>query len=158
MHLEGGDYVLDAPLTKAEPVALTDVMRRAFPMALVESFTAGPNLYIVAEKARDIVNFEPDFSAILPLSHHGVGLTAVGEGSYDMISRFFFPAEGIDEDSVTGSAHAVVGPYWADKLGKTKLFARQASARGGDLKISVKNNRVDIAGPAVTYLRGTISI
>lgn len=156
--MKGQDYVLDAPIAQAKPLPISDAMRRAFPMPLLGAFEAGQNLYVVAERTTDIVNLEPDFSAILPLSHHGVGLTAAGEGQYDFTSRFFVPAEGIDEDAVTGSAHAALGPYWGNLLGKREMLARQASPRGGDLKISIKSDRVDIAGPAVTYLRGAISI
>lgn len=158
VQMDGGDYVLDAPIAKAKPTPITEAMRLAFPMPLRDAFWAGPNLYVVAENASDIVNFKPDFGAIIPLSDHGVGLTAAGGGAYDFTSRFFVPAEGIDEDSVTGSAHAALGAFWAERLGKTQMLARQASPRGGDLRLTLKGDRIDIAGPAVTYLRGTISI
>jgi len=158
VRMEGRDYILDAPVAEAKELPLSDAMRRAFPMPLSGAFEAGSNLYVVAENASEIVDFEPDFAAIIPLSDHGVGLTAAGNGAYDFTSRFFVPAEGIDEDAVTGSAHAALGPYWGDLLDKTNLFARQASPRGGNLKISLKGARVDIAGPAFTYLRGTISM
>ncbi|WP_427450166.1 PhzF family phenazine biosynthesis protein [Litorimonas sp. WD9-15] len=158
VRVDDPDYVLEAPIAEAKEVELSVAMRQAFPMPLSAAFEAGPNLYVVAETVADIVNFKPDFSAILPLSNHGVGLTAAGQGDYDFTSRFFVPAEGIDEDAVTGSAHAALGPYWGNILGKRKMLARQASPRGGDLKVSVKADRVEIAGPAVTYLRGTILI
>lgn len=156
--VDGEAYVLDAPAAKAEPTPLTPAMRAAFSLPLSEAFTAGPNLYLVAQDAALIAAHQPDFAAILPLCNHGVGLTAAGQGAYDFTSRFFVPAEGIDEDSVTGSAHAALGPYWGAQLGKTEMLARQASPRGGDLRITLKGERVDIAGPAVTYLRGTVSI
>lgn len=156
--VDGETYVLDAPVGKVTPTPITKAMREAFSLPLTEAFTAGSNLYLVTENASVIADHEPDFRAILPLCDHGVGLTAAGSGPYDFTSRFFVPAEGIDEDSVTGSAHAALGPYWGARLGKTEMLARQASPRGGDLRITLKGDRVDIAGPAVTYLRGTISI
>jgi predicted PhzF superfamily epimerase YddE/YHI9 len=72
---------------------------------------------------------------------------------YDFVSRFFAPAVGIDEDPVTGSSHCCLGPYWANKLGKTDLSAYQASARGGSMRVEVKGKRVDLWGQAITMLR-----
>ena len=76
---------------------------------------------------------------------------------YDSVSRFFVPAEGIDEDPVTGSAHAAIGPYWAARLGKTKLKAYQASARGGILWLDIGDDRLMISGHAVTYMKAEIT-
>ena len=155
---DGDDYILNAPILPAKSVEITQTMKAAFPMPLRSAFTAGPNLYVVAREADAVAPFKPDFSKIIPLSGHGVGLTAKGEGAYDFVSRLFFPAEGIDEDPVTGSAHAALAPYWGDVLGKTKMFARQLSARGGDLKLTLSGERVDIAGPALTFMRGDIFV
>ncbi len=96
-------------------------------------------------------------SKIIPLSNHGVGITAQGSGDFDCVSRFFVPAEGIDEDPVTGSAHAAIGPYWAARLGKTKLTAYQASARGGVLWLDIGEERLTLSGHAVTYMKGEIT-
>jgi PhzF family phenazine biosynthesis protein len=77
---------------------------------------------------------------------------------HDFYSRFFGPWAGIDEDPVTGSAHSVLGPYWAEKLGKTKLKARQCSQRGGELDLTVdwEAKRVVVAGGAVVVIRGEL--
>jgi Predicted epimerase, PhzC/PhzF homolog len=72
------------------------------------------------------------------------------------ISRFFAPAVGIDEDPVTGSAHCVLGPYWAGKLGRKSLSAFQASSRGGELRVTLAGDRVLIAGKAVTVIKGEL--
>lgn len=74
----------------------------------------------------------------------------------DFVSRFFAPTVGINEDPVTGSAHCCLGPFWANRLGKNKLVAYQASARGGTVRIRVDGNRVFIGGQAVTVLRGEL--
>ena len=74
------------------------------------------------------------------------------------MSRFFAPAGGVDEDPVTGSAHCTLIPYWARRLGKVKLFARQISPRGGELFCELAGERVRIGGKAVLYLRGEIEI
>lgn len=149
-------YCLNAPIAQAAPAALSAQIRAAFPMALTEAFTAAGNLYVAAQHERDVRGFVPVRADILPLSTSGVGLTAPGSGRYACVSRFFVPAEGIDEDPVTGSAHAAIGPYWAQKLGKTELIAYQASPRGGELGLRVRGDTIDITGPAITVLRGEI--
>lgn len=146
-------YVLDAPVSKAVPADITPAMREAFPVPLEAAFSAGNNLYVVFTNAEDISTIEPEMSKIIPLSNHGVGITARDVGEFDCISRFFVPAEGIDEDPVTGSAHAAIGPYWEARLGKTKLKAYQASARGGILWLDVGQDRLTISGHAVTYMK-----
>ena len=154
----GLDYVLRAPVARAKPATITAAIRAAFPLPLKGAFNAGPNLYIVFERAQDVRALSPDFSAIVPLSAHGVGITARGDEGYDCVSRFFVPAEGINEDPVTGSAHAAIGPYWAKVLGKENVLAYQASARGGTLRLTVQGDFIDIAGPAVTVMQSQIRL
>jgi predicted PhzF superfamily epimerase YddE/YHI9 len=77
---------------------------------------------------------------------------------YDFISRYFWPANGGDEDPVTGSIHAGLAPYWAAQLGKNQLLAYQASQRGGVLRLAINNDRVLVSGQAVLYLQGEIMI
>jgi predicted PhzF superfamily epimerase YddE/YHI9 len=87
----------------------------------------------------------------------GVIATAPGD-ECDFVSRFFAPAFGIPEDPVTGSAHCTLVPYWAKRLGKTTLRARQISPRGGELFCELRGDRVEIAGRAVKYLEGEIEV
>lgn len=151
-------YHMDAPISPATPTEITDNMRAAFPVNISEAFKASDNLYLVFEDEEDVRRIRPDFSLIRPLSDHGVGITAAGKHQYDCVSRFFVPAQGIDEDPVTGSAHAAIGPYWAKRLGKNKLTAYQASDRGGVLHLDIGKDRLIISGKAVTYLKGDIFI
>jgi predicted PhzF superfamily epimerase YddE/YHI9 len=74
------------------------------------------------------------------------------------VSRFFAPAQGVPEDPVTGSAHCTLVPYWAKRLGKTELEARQLSRRGGALRCALRGDRVGMAGRAVVYLEGRIEV
>jgi predicted PhzF superfamily epimerase YddE/YHI9 len=74
------------------------------------------------------------------------------------VSRFFAPAQGVPEDPVTGSAHCTLTPYWAQRLGKTRLEARQLSPRGGTLTCTLTGDRVTLTGRAVMYLEGTITV
>lgn len=153
-----GLYVMSAPPYDLEKTPITDEIRAAFPFDLIESFTAGGVVYVVAQSPASVENFSPDFSKIEPISEFGVGLTARTDGKFDFTSRMFFPAIDLSEDPVTGSAHAALGPYWSKRLDKKKLTARQASARGGMLYITCDEVRVDISGSAVTYMKGKISL
>ena len=99
----------------------------------------------------------PDFEKIKLLPVRGVIVTSRSDlPEFDFISRFFAPAVGVNEDPVTGSAHSVLAPFWAALLGKTSLNAYQASERGGKLRLVVRNDRVLIAGQAVTVMTGEI--
>lgn len=151
-------YVMDAPVFKARQTEITEAMRAAFPVPIDDAFWASDNLYLVLENAEDVQAISPEMALVRPLSDHGVGITAKGSPGYDCISRFFVPAQGIDEDPVTGSAHAAIGPYWAARLARSNLTAYQASARGGILHLDIGEDRLTIAGQAVTYMRGEIRL
>lgn len=94
-------------------------------------------------------------SELKKLAPYDVVATAAGT-DYDFVSRYFWPANGGDEDPVTGSIHAGLVPYWADRLGKSQLMAYQASARGGVLRCELKSGRVQVSGQARLYLKGEI--
>ncbi|HYG63192.1 MAG TPA: PhzF family phenazine biosynthesis protein, partial [Thermoanaerobaculia bacterium] len=97
----------------------------------------------------------PDFGRLRTLPVRGVIATArASTAPFDFVSRFFAPGAGVDEDPVTGSAHCTLGPYWAGRLGKEDFLAYQASERGGVLQVRVAGERVELAGQAVTVLRG----
>lgn len=98
----------------------------------------------------------PDHSTLRRIPVRGVIVTAKGEGEFDFVSRFFAPGAGVDEDPVTGSAHTALGPYWAERLGKTEFTAFQASARGGVVRVTVKGERVLLGGQAVTVMTGEL--
>jgi predicted PhzF superfamily epimerase YddE/YHI9 len=100
---------------------------------------------------------QPDFARLGRVEARGVIATAPGT-DVDFVSRFFAPRVGVLEDPVTGSAHTRLTPYWSKRLGKTELSARQVSRRGGSLRCRLRGDRVDIAGQAVLYLTGTITI
>lgn len=102
---------------------------------------------------------DPDFSLLRRVTVRGVIVTAPATTpGYDFVSRFFAPAVGVDEDPVTGSAHCALGPFWAARLGKSKLVGHQVSARGGVVNVRVAGDRVFLGGRAVTVLRGELVI
>lgn len=112
--------------------------------------------YLVEVNDEEVVrNAAPDVRRLRDLGVRGVMITARSTmPGVDFVSRFFAPGVGIDEDPVTGSAHCALGPYWQRKLGKNDLVGFQASARGGIVRCSVREDRVLLAGRAVAVLRG----
>lgn len=109
------------------------------------------------ETEAEIRALEPDFERITGLDTFAVIVSAPGS-DVDFVSRFFGPRAGVAEDPVTGSAHCTLVPYWAARLGKPKLTAKQVSRRTGELECELRGDRVAIAGKAVEYLRGEINV
>jgi PhzF family phenazine biosynthesis protein len=105
----------------------------------------------------DVAALAPDTAAMMDIDRDGVIVSAPGTDC-DFVSRYFAPHAGIPEDPVTGSAHCTLVPYWAKRLGKSKLHARQISRRGGELFCELKGDRVVIAGRAALYLEGRIHV
>ena len=103
-----------------------------------------------------LVGIKPDFGLLVQSGYGHVIVTSWADAAddYDFYSRFFAPDAGINEDPVTGSAHCVLAPYWAKKLGRNDLNAFQCSERGGELRLSVKGERTVLGGRAVTVLKG----
>jgi PhzF family phenazine biosynthesis protein len=108
--------------------------------------------------AAEITALKPDFTALAKIDCFAVIATAPGVNGIDFVSRFFAPRQGIDEDPVTGSSHCTLVPYWAKRLGKSELEARQISTRGGALSCALDGDRVRIGGRAVLYLEGQITL
>ncbi len=121
------------------------------------SLMSEEDVLVVLESEAAVRGCKPDFSALEKIESRGVIITAPGDES-DFVSRFFAPRVGIPEDPVTGSAHCVLTPYWAERLGKKDLHAFQVSQRGGELFCRHEGERVKIAGRAALYLEGWIRI
>jgi PhzF family phenazine biosynthesis protein len=115
------------------------------------------DLLAVLPDAAAVRAIAPDMVRIAALGGRGLIATATGDESADFVSRFFGPQAGVPEDPVTGSAHCALAPFWAARLGKTRLHARQVSARGGELLCELAGDRVRMAGSAVLYLRGELA-
>jgi predicted PhzF superfamily epimerase YddE/YHI9 len=152
--LADGWVQIEMPAMRAEhvtpPGALLDSLGLTDAVAVARSRLD----YLIEVPSADLLrDLQPNFSNLANLGTRGVMVTSVGDGLYDMVSRFFAPSVGVNEDSVTGSAHCALGPYWAEKLGKSELLAYQASKRGGVLRVEVRDDRVLLAGQAVTVLR-----
>lgn len=112
---------------------------------------------VVVDSAATVRALKPDFQKLLEVPTLGVIVTAPADDSrFDFVSRFFAPALGVNEDPVCGSAHCCLAPYWGERLGKTRLMAHQASARGGVLRLQVNGDRVILGGQAVTVWQGEL--
>jgi len=154
-----GRIELDFPIYEVVPVETDTRVRGALNQTPSALYRSGENLLALFESEKAIRNMEPDFDAIAALSYHGIIVTSPSDnGEYDFISRYFAPRVGINEDPVTGSAHCSLVPFWAKQKGKDHFHAYQASARGGELWLRLDQDRVHIAGNAVTVLSGEILV
>lgn len=153
---EGGRLVMDFPSRPGKRVECDDIIRTGLNATPVEVYLARDHLVVFKdeETVRSIV---PDLDVLRRAESMGVIVTAPGR-DVDFVSRFFTPKMGIPEDPVTGSAHCTLIPYWAERLKKKDLTARQVSARGGELWCRDLGPRVSIAGHAVPFFEGIIWI
>lgn len=153
---DGDLLTLDFPSRPPQPVVippgLVAGLRGPEPLQVL----AARDYLVVFDHADQVRTLRPDFQALAGIDRMII-VTAPGD-DVDFVSRFFAPNEGIPEDPVTGSAHCTLIPYWAERLGKKVLEARQVSARGGTLHCRLLDDRVHIAGRAVLFLEGTIHI
>ncbi len=113
--------------------------------------------FVIYNDESDVRNVVTNNELLKELAPYDVVVTSVST-QYDFVSRYFWPANGGDEDPVTGSIHAGLAPYWSVKLNKNELIAFQASKRGGILKCKIDNGRVLISGKAIQYLEGEITV
>lgn len=150
--------ILDFPAHLPVECELPSGVAEAVGGAPVKSWTAQGNmLMLLFESEDEIKSLQPDMSALSKLAYDEVIVTAKSAGA-DFVSRLFAPRIGIPEDPVTGATHCSLIPYWAQQLGKEKLYARQLSARGGELFCELKGERVKIGGNAALYMKGEIYI
>ena len=124
----------------------------------MEVFGNAFNYLALLESPQVLRQLAPDMAAIARIDRAGVIVTVLGDQQFDFLSRYFAPAKGIPEDPVTGSAHCMLAPYWADRLGKTAFRAFQASRRGGEVLCRLKGDRVELEGSCVFYLEGEVEI
>ncbi|HEY1203313.1 MAG: PhzF family phenazine biosynthesis protein [Bryobacteraceae bacterium] len=153
---QDGLLVMDFPARPPEPCAPDPALAAALGKAPRELWETRDYL-AVYESEEDVRSLAPDMKALAAVGHFAVCVTAPGREA-DFVSRFFAPASGVPEDPVTGSAHCALAPYWSRRLGKKDLHALQVSARGGELFCHDGGDRVRIAGQAVKYLEGFISL
>jgi PhzF family phenazine biosynthesis protein len=149
---------LDFPAEPPEQSDSSALVLDALGIARARYFGANRFDYLCELDSEEVVRgLRPDFLRLGELGCRGVIVTAPSSSAeFDFVSRFFAPACGINEDPVTGSAHCCLGPYWSPRLGKKDMIAFQASARGGIVKVGVRDDRVLLGGQAVTVLRAEL--
>lgn len=161
--LDNGGVQLNFPAEPVEPVVAPEELIQA--LGLIPRYVGRNRMdYLVEVDSEETVRtLNPDYSLLGQVETRGVIITSRANGShadahYDFVSRAFFPAVGIKEDPVTGSAHCALAPYWQRRLRKDTLQAYQASPRGGSLQLQVEGNRVLMTGFAVTVLKGFLEV
>jgi predicted PhzF superfamily epimerase YddE/YHI9 len=153
---------LDFPTAPLDEVPADPELAALLGADIVAQYHTGPTTddYLVELASEAVVRgLRPDLPGIGRLVQRGVVVTARAESAdagYDFVSRFFAPAVGIPEDPVTGSAHTALGPYWSGRLGRDNLTGLQASARTGLVRTTVRGDRVDLTGRAITVVDGTL--
>jgi PhzF family phenazine biosynthesis protein len=160
---EGALLSMDFPARPGASVATPAGLPEALGAEIIET-VAGPHLVNLVRTPAEVMALRPDFNALAGvIEANGFTSTVVtapydGPEEWDFVSRMFAPSKGINEDPVTGAAHCALAPYWAERLGKHDLVARQVSSRGGTLWCTLAGERVILRGSAVDYLKGQITI
>lgn len=153
---QGSWLVMDFPAAPPQSCVAPDALIEGLGYQPVETLAAADYVCVFEsdEQVRAVV---PNFETLRRLDRRGVIVTARGQ-DVDFVSRFFAPKFGIPEDPVTGSAHCELAPYWAARLGKNRLSARQVSKRGGEIECELQGDRVKLAGRAITFMEAEIMI
>ena len=149
-------FELDFP---AQPGELCDAPERLCQAIgrMPELCLRSEDYLVVLPTEQDVISLQPDFRLLQELEGRGVAVTAPGD-SVDFVTRFFAPKYGIDEDPVTGSLYTQLTPYWAQRLNRSRLRARQLSARQGEIGCQLQGDRVLISGRAALYLVGSVVV
>jgi len=148
------NFPTDVPQESSAPEGLVD----ALGLQPLEIYKGKTDYMLVYSTAEQIETMKPNMLRLAEIDARGIIVTAPGIGDVDFVSRFFAPQSGIPEDPVTGSAHTTLTPYWANRLGRGELRARQLSKRRGSLCCRVKGERVEISGQARSYMAGEIEL
>lgn len=152
---EEGYLILDFPVQHIEKIIPPSELIQGIGKKPLEVYTDKTDYMLVYQNEHDIKEILPDFKHISQSEIRGIIVTAKGDDC-DFVSRFFAPNVGVNEDPVTGSAHTLLAPYWAEQLKKNELEAKQLSKRQGILRCKIDKDRVFIYGSAVTYSKGEI--
>jgi PhzF family phenazine biosynthesis protein len=156
----GEELSLELPAGPPKPLrgAPFEALEAALGRRPIEVHAGKRDWLCLFEATEEVHNLRPDFDAIARLDTFALICTAPGIGEFDFVSRFFAPGAGVPEDPVTGSAHCTLVPFWAERLGRKHLRAKQVSARGGELTCELSGDRVVLSGRVISYLEGWITI
>jgi len=153
--LNDSQMVMNFPVDEITPSKEPVGLEMALGCPVIATFNGGQDLLVEVKDEQTVLNIKPSYQQLSVLNVRCIVVTAQGN-NVDFVSRVFCPACGIDEDPVTGSTHCSLTPFWANRLGKTKMEARQISKRGGNLSVELLTDRVHISGQAVTVFKGEL--
>jgi PhzF family phenazine biosynthesis protein len=154
---EGDRISLDFPADFPNRIPIDQQVVKALGVTPLQIYQGREDLLLLLDSVEELYRLEPDMHLLSQVDTRGVIVTARSDrAEYDFISRFFAPSVGIPEDSVTGSAHCALGPFWGEHLERSELTGFQASKRGGVVGIKLMGQRVKLIGSAITTLRGEL--
>lgn len=153
---EADRLIMDFPAVPGTKADMLEVVAEALG-SMPESVLKARDAMAVFATEADVRALQPDMPKVAEIDVFGVIATAPG-ADCDFVSRFFAPQAGVPEDPVTGSAHCTLTPYWAERLGKSHLIARQISERGGEIQCEHRGDRVRLGGKAVPFMEGYITL
>lgn len=152
----GKFFEMDFPAYTPKKIPVTDEMSDALGAKVLEAYI-DRDLLMILDSAATVENLQPNQSKLVALDGLIQAVTSTDE-NFDCVSRIFAPKLAIAEDPATGSTHCMIAPYWSEKLGKQKISARQASARGGILHCEVLGERVKISGSATLFAVAELNV
>lgn len=157
---DGDKLAMDFPSRPAAPKPGLGDVAAALHAKPIEVLASERDGFAVFGREEEVRALKPDFAAVVALDCMGLIATAPGDAGSgaDFVSRYFAPKHNINEDPVTGSAHCTLIPYWARKLGKRRLLARQISKRVGELWCEDRGERVQISGQCARFMEATITL
>jgi PhzF family phenazine biosynthesis protein len=153
----GSWITLNFPADPVHTIVPPDGLLEA--LGVSASYVGHGKAYCLVEVASEEIvrQITPNFAQLKAVELRGVIVTSQASSpEYDFVSRFFAPRVGIDEDTVTGSAHCSLAPYWSQKLGRETLIGYQASKRGGLVHVQLQDDRVLLGGQAITVMKGLL--
>jgi predicted PhzF superfamily epimerase YddE/YHI9 len=151
-------YLMNFPARPSQPVSVPKGLAEALGALPLECVENNFNYLVRLPSAGEVRDVHPKMDGIAALDRPGLIVTAEGDGEYDFVSRYFAPQKGIPEDPVTGSAHCMLAPYWAQYLNKNNFRGFQASRRGGEVLCRILGDRVELGGSCIFFLQGQVEI
>ncbi|AOH54777.1 hypothetical protein ABE28_010480 [Peribacillus muralis] len=155
-ELSGQQIILNFNIKNSSETKVTETLKRVIQLPIKSAAWAEDRFILELENQDMVHEAEPNLKAINELDGPGLIITSSGSGRYDFVSRVFAPKIGIDEDYVTGSAHCALASFWGYRLNKKEFMAYQDSKRGGELKLKIVGDKVEVIGDCITLLKGEL--
>lgn len=155
---KGKEIMLTFKRKKTSLIRLNEQLRDTLNYSIRCATWAEDRYLVELDNEEAVHNAIPNLEYITKLDGNGLIITSLGSGKYDFVSRYFAPKIGVDEDYVTGSAHCALASYWQEKLNKNNFMAYQDSERGGEIKLTIDGDYVQLTGSCITLLNGKFNM